>query len=151
MSPGTLTRDPLVKGRQPLSGLSTVQGDELIHETYRAGTSRDHRQLGIEALEIQLAHQTLMSLFHEETARAGFEFNLHEPEFPLAESEAAETQTWLELARRSGYLKPSAEEELSQAYERICSQLVVMLDHADDWVIRGLPASPRPRVPASTK
>src|SRR5438874_5334772 len=89
VSPGALTRDPLVKGRQPLSGLSTVQRDELIHEMYRAGTSRDHRQLGIEALEIQLAHQTLMSLFHEETARAGFEFNLHEPEIPLGEGEVA--------------------------------------------------------------
>ena len=44
MSPGALTRDPLVKGRQPLSGLSTVQGDELIHEIvfYVALVSRYH-------------------------------------------------------------------------------------------------------------
>src|SRR5438874_11340549 len=90
VSPGTLTRDPLVKGRQPLSRLSTVQGDELIHDTYRAGTSRDHRQLGIEALEIQPAHQTLLSLFHEEAARAGSESKLHEVESPPGTGQAAD-------------------------------------------------------------
>src|ERR1043165_9926491 len=36
-----------------------------------------------------------------------------------AEAEAAETQTWIEFARRCGYLKADAARDLDQRYEQI--------------------------------
>ena len=62
------------------------------------------------------------------------------------ESEAAETQTWLEFAVRCEYLNREQADNLSRDYERICAHVIVMIDNADDWTIR---SSPRPRVSAS--
>ena len=63
-----------------------------------------------------------------------------------AESEAAETQTWIEFARRCGYIKAERAENLTEEFERICGQLVVLIDNPNVSSIR---ISPRPRVPAS--
>ena len=65
-----------------------------------------------------------------------------------AESEAAETQTWIEFASRCGYLAPIDAENLTKEYEHICSQLVVMAENPNDWTIR---ESPRRRVSASPR
>jgi four helix bundle protein len=65
-----------------------------------------------------------------------------------AESEAAETQTWIEFASRCGYLTATEAESLTAEYEHICSQLVVMVENPDDWAIR---ESPRHRVAASPR
>lgn len=65
-----------------------------------------------------------------------------------AESEAAETQTWIEFASRCGYLAPTDAENLTKEYEHICSQLVVMAENPNDWTIR---ESPRRRVSASLR
>ena len=65
-----------------------------------------------------------------------------------AESEAAETQTWIEFASRCGYLAPTDTENLTKEYEHICSQLVVMAENPNDWTIR---ESPRRRVSASPR
>jgi len=65
-----------------------------------------------------------------------------------AESEAAETQTWIEFASRCGYLAPTDAENLTKEYEYICSQLVVMAENPNDWTIR---ESPRRRVSASLR
>lgn len=65
-----------------------------------------------------------------------------------AESEAAETQTWIEFASRCGYLAAADAESLAEEYERICSQLVVMVENPDDWTIR---ESPRHRVAVSPR
>src|ERR1043165_9545065 len=84
----------------------------------------------------------------------------------VAESEAAETQTWIELALRCGYLNSTDASTLDSDYETLISQLVFMSTHAEDWVIKvqvaetvgrkvaskpqrsTVPVSPRPRVPA---
>jgi four helix bundle protein len=68
-----------------------------------------------------------------------------------AEGEAAESQTWTELALRCGYLSDSEASELDCCYERILAQLVRMIDHPDDWTVGAnrpprVPASPGPRV-----
>ncbi len=68
-----------------------------------------------------------------------------------AESEAAESQTWTELARRCGYLSQSEAAELDNAYEQILAELVRMIDHPDDWTVGSnrvprVSASPSPRV-----
>ena len=55
-----------------------------------------------------------------------------------AEAEAAETDVWLELAVRCGYLDPAKSAELEQEYEHILGKLVSMLSHPDQWTIRAV-------------
>jgi len=52
-----------------------------------------------------------------------------------AESEATETQTWLELARRCGYLSEKRAEELDETYEHIISQIVTMIRQPSKWTL----------------
>lgn len=53
-----------------------------------------------------------------------------------SEAEAAETQTWIEIARRCGYLKDEEAKQLDTQYEQILSQLVVMISQPEKWTIR---------------
>ena len=53
-----------------------------------------------------------------------------------SESEAAETQVWLEFSCRCGYIKESTFRELDERYEHVLSQLVRMIADAGSWVIR---------------
>ncbi len=53
-----------------------------------------------------------------------------------AEAEAAETEVWLELAVRCGYLDQAKSTLLEQAYEHILGKLVNMMTHSDQWTIR---------------
>src|SRR5688572_29650711 len=57
-----------------------------------------------------------------------------------AETEAAETQVWLEFAVSCGYLPAETGKDLYQAYEAIIGTLVGIATHPETWVIR-----PRPR------
>lgn len=50
-----------------------------------------------------------------------------------AEGEAAETQTWIEFARRCRYWDIETAAELDARYEVIISQLVRMHENADQW------------------
>jgi len=51
-----------------------------------------------------------------------------------AESEAAETQTWIELALRCRYLSAEQAGELDEWYERVIGQIVIMSRDAHKWV-----------------
>ncbi|MDD5199068.1 MAG: four helix bundle protein [Terrimicrobiaceae bacterium] len=53
-----------------------------------------------------------------------------------AEAEAAETQVWLEIASRNGYLKQDAFTDLDAACESIQSMLVKMISEPSKWTIR---------------
>ena len=53
-----------------------------------------------------------------------------------AESEAAETQTWIEIARRCGYLSQSEAEQLDSHMEEILGQLVIMASQPEKWTIK---------------
>jgi four helix bundle protein len=53
-----------------------------------------------------------------------------------AEGEAAETQTWIELARRCGYLRLEDADELDQRCEEVLGQIVAMIIRPEDWTIR---------------
>lgn len=53
----------------------------------------------------------------------------------IAESEAAETQVWLEFAVACDYLKPEETRTLYGAYNGILSTLVGMINHVDTWII----------------
>lgn len=52
-----------------------------------------------------------------------------------AETEAAETQAWLEFAHRCSYLDDSTIQPLNQEYEEIISILVSMRTHAHQWTL----------------
>lgn len=52
-----------------------------------------------------------------------------------AESEACESQTWVEFARRCGYLDEQNAIDLDQRYEQILSQLVSMIERPEDWTV----------------
>ena len=71
-----------------------------------------------------------------------------------AEGEAAECQTWAELALRCGYLSPNDAAALDSGYDQILGQLVLMIDRAQDWTVGARradtpAASPRRTVCAS--
>lgn len=53
-----------------------------------------------------------------------------------AESEACETQTWIEFALRCGYMESDRAKELDTQYEHILSQLVTMINQADRWIVK---------------
>src|SRR5437016_4774533 len=68
-----------------------------------------------------------------------------------AESEAAETQTWLDFAVRCGYLDKITVQRLESAYDKIIGQLVVMIQNTQDWILTKpalpqVPRSPSPQV-----
>jgi four helix bundle protein len=50
-----------------------------------------------------------------------------------AEAEAAETQTWIEVARRCKYWKDADALQLKESYESLLAQLVPMATHPDPW------------------
>ena len=52
-----------------------------------------------------------------------------------ADAEAAETQVWLEMALRCGYLDAEEQGELTKRYDHICAQLVKMITSADQWCL----------------
>jgi len=52
------------------------------------------------------------------------------------ESEACETQVWIEFAVRCKYLDAFRAEKLTGAYERIMGQLVKMIEESDKWLIK---------------
>lgn len=67
-----------------------------------------------------------------------------------AEGEAAETQTHLEVSRRCSYVADGTVQRLDGRYEELLAMLVEMSSHPEQWVIRGVSASPRPHVSPSS-
>ncbi len=53
-----------------------------------------------------------------------------------AESEACETQVWIEFAEKCGYLDSETAERMTNAYEMILGQIVKMIEEADKWLIK---------------
>ena len=52
-----------------------------------------------------------------------------------ADSEAAETQSWLEFALRCGTITQAFFDELDAAYEKVSGGLVNMMANADQWCV----------------
>lgn len=53
-----------------------------------------------------------------------------------AESEACETQVWIEFASRFNYFNVETMEKLDNMYNHIIAQLVKVIDEADKWLIK---------------
>jgi four helix bundle protein len=64
-----------------------------------------------------------------------------------AETEAAETQTWVEIALRCGHLGKQNAADLDRRYEEILGQLVTMIERSGDWTV----GTSRPRVSTSLR
>jgi four helix bundle protein len=54
-----------------------------------------------------------------------------------AESEACETQTWVDIALRCHYLNDLKAAALEASYDQIMAQLVQMIREPHKWIIRG--------------
>lgn len=52
-----------------------------------------------------------------------------------AETEAAETQTWIRFAASCGYLASKPAADFDARYDAIIAMLVSMMKHADQWVL----------------
>lgn len=52
------------------------------------------------------------------------------------ESEACETQVWIEFAVRCKYLDAFRSEKLTDTYEQIMGQFVKMIEESDKWLIK---------------
>jgi four helix bundle protein len=50
-----------------------------------------------------------------------------------SESEAAETQTWLDFSFRCGYITEIERNDLNKTYEKILGKLVNMSLHPENW------------------
>ena len=53
-----------------------------------------------------------------------------------AESEACETQVWVEFARRCKYLENTICDDMDTEYDQIMGQMVNMINQADKWLIK---------------
>ena len=53
-----------------------------------------------------------------------------------AESEASETQVWIELGRRCNYMADSVASRLDEECDHIIAQLVRMIDKPEKWLIK---------------
>jgi four helix bundle protein len=53
-----------------------------------------------------------------------------------AESEACETQVWIEFAKRCEYMEDNNCAEVDTEYDQIMGQIVKMINEADKWIIR---------------
>jgi len=53
-----------------------------------------------------------------------------------SESEACETQVWLDFAQNCGYLNEQKRQELDDVYDQIIAQIVKMIQEADKWLIK---------------
>jgi four helix bundle protein len=53
-----------------------------------------------------------------------------------AETEAAETQVWIDFAVACAYLAPSVGNEIKQEYDHVIAMLITMINHPEDWVLR---------------
>ncbi|MFQ6113878.1 MAG: four helix bundle protein [bacterium] len=56
-----------------------------------------------------------------------------------ADTEAAETEVWLDFALRCGYLGKTDHTELRDDYDHICRMLTKMMANPESWCIRAHP------------
>src|SRR5579875_4083882 len=74
--------------RQPAVGVGTELRDEPAHSLDLAGPARNHRELRVEALEIEPADRAMAALLDEEHPRAGIELLFEKLHLALREAEA---------------------------------------------------------------
>ncbi len=68
--------------------------------------------------------------WHKRRYEAAFVCKLND-----AETEAAETQTWLRFAVECGYLSSEVSQELHQTYDHVIGKLVNMINNPQPWLL----------------
>ena len=53
-----------------------------------------------------------------------------------AETEAAETQVWIEFSRRCGYISDDDAKRLDDGCDHVIAQIITIMESPDKWVIR---------------
>jgi four helix bundle protein len=53
-----------------------------------------------------------------------------------SETEACETQVWIEFSKRCEYLNEGTARRLDAEYDQILGQIIRMIDDADKWLIK---------------
>ncbi|GMR19465.1 MAG: four helix bundle protein [Gammaproteobacteria bacterium] len=53
-----------------------------------------------------------------------------------SESEACETQVWIEIAQRCGYISEETAHRLDDSSEKIMAQIIRMIQEVDKWLIK---------------
>jgi four helix bundle protein len=87
----------------------------------------------------------LAEAWHKRRYQAAFIAKLND-----SESEAAETQVWIDIAWRCGYLDEHESHQFNEAYDKVLGQLVRMAQTPEKWITRSVPRSeekPSSRVP----
>jgi len=71
-----------------------------------------------------------------------------------ADTEAAETQAWLDFALACGYIRKADFDKLDGQYDHVCRQLCLMMDSPESWCQNARPTLPArrsaPNAPRST-
>src|ERR1700733_15164948 len=75
--------------RQPLLGPCAVASDQPTHTLNLAGSTGNHPQLGVKALQVELTDDAVVSLLDQEPARAGFQPMPDQPKFALSQTKAS--------------------------------------------------------------
>ncbi len=52
------------------------------------------------------------------------------------ESEACETQVWIDLAQRCGYINQNISDNVEKSYDLIIGQAVKMIEESNKWLIK---------------
>ena len=52
------------------------------------------------------------------------------------ESEASETQVWLEIALRCNYISTETAQKLYDQFDKIISQIIKMINNSEKWLIK---------------
>jgi four helix bundle protein len=52
------------------------------------------------------------------------------------ETEACETQVWLEFALKCGYIEKSVNNKLDERYNHVIAQLIKIIESPDKWLIK---------------
>src|SRR6185437_2509698 len=78
----------LEEGAEPAVGLAAVQVHERLHALQLHRPARDHLQLRLEATQIELRHDAVVTLLDEEAARSGLQALADQAEFPFGQAEA---------------------------------------------------------------
>src|SRR5882762_8835329 len=73
--------------RKPCGGIGTVRRDDCLHPGQLTCSARYHRKLGVEAFEVELADDAVVSLLDQEHAGARFEPLLDQAKLLVRESE----------------------------------------------------------------
>src|ERR1700735_166704 len=86
------------EGSEPGCGLRPRLRYDLMHALYLACAAGNHRQLGIETLEVELADHAVMRLLDQEHPRPRLELDLDELEFTCGQPESP--RVFLEIGIR---------------------------------------------------